>query len=208
MNRMNFPLPPKTWPDIFSSRSNCNTRLARSWFGNPTTPGPPMAKINEIFWSAQGEGLNLGISSIFIRMAGCSLRCPYCDTRGAWLAGSEMSAAGIAAAVDELQAATPGARLVISGGEPLEQDLAGTGEDSAPQTLFSGRGNERPAFSGPAVRLVDGRAQGCRRIPCASAALGAHQRDQAAGHAGPGHAVLKKIRRAKPGADHTPARAP
>ena len=82
-----------------------------------------MAKINEIFWSAQGEGLNLGISSIFIRMAGCSLRCPYCDTRGAWLAGSEMSAAGIAAAVDELQAATPGARLVISGGEPLEQDL-------------------------------------------------------------------------------------
>jgi organic radical activating enzyme len=82
-----------------------------------------MAKINEIFWSAQGEGLNLGTSSIFIRMAGCSLRCPYCDTRGAWLDGSEMSAAGIAAAVDELQVATPGARLVISGGEPLEQDL-------------------------------------------------------------------------------------
>lgn len=86
-------------------------------------PGPLMPKINEIFWSAQGEGLNSGVSSIFIRMAGCSLRCPYCDSRGAWRQGSEMSAAEIAAAVSALQAACPGSRLVISGGEPLEQDL-------------------------------------------------------------------------------------
>jgi len=86
-------------------------------------PGPPMAKISEIFWSAQGEGLNNGVSSIFIRMAGCSLRCPYCDTRGAWLGGRDMSEAEIEAAVDLLQVSYPGARLVISGGEPLEQDL-------------------------------------------------------------------------------------
>ena len=84
-----------------------------------------MPKINEIFWSAQGEGLNSGVSSIFIRLAGCSLRCSYCDTRGAWRGGREMSPAEIAAAVAVLQAATPGARLVLTGGEPLEQELKG-----------------------------------------------------------------------------------
>jgi 7-carboxy-7-deazaguanine synthase len=84
---------------------------------------PLMPKINDIFWSAQGEGLNSGVSSIFIRLAGCSLRCPYCDTRGAWSGGREMAPAEIAAAVAALQAATPGARLVLTGGEPLEQDL-------------------------------------------------------------------------------------
>jgi len=82
-----------------------------------------MPKINKIFWSAQGEGLNSGVSSIFIRLAGCSLRCPYCDTRGAWRGGREMAPAEIAVAVAALQAACPGARLVITGGEPLEQDL-------------------------------------------------------------------------------------
>lgn len=86
-------------------------------------PVPLMPKINEIFWSAQGEGLNSGISSIFIRLAGCSLRCPYCDTRGAWRQGRGMSAPEIATAVAALQTATPAARLVVTGGEPLEQDL-------------------------------------------------------------------------------------
>jgi len=86
-------------------------------------PVPLMPKINDIFWSAQGEGLNCGTSSIFIRLAGCSLRCPYCDTRAAWRGGREMSPLQVAAAVDELLAVTPGARLVITGGEPLEQDL-------------------------------------------------------------------------------------
>ncbi|HSQ34703.1 MAG TPA: 7-carboxy-7-deazaguanine synthase QueE [Candidatus Binatia bacterium] len=82
-----------------------------------------MAKINDIFWSAQGEGLNSGTSSIFIRLAGCSLRCPYCDTRGAWSRGREMGTAAIAAAVDALRASYPRSRLVFTGGEPLEQDL-------------------------------------------------------------------------------------
>ena len=87
------------------------------------TPVPLMPKINEIFWSAQGEGLNSGLSAIFIRLAGCSLRCPYCDTRCAWSRGREMSTDEIAAAVAVLQTSTPGARLVLTGGEPLEQDL-------------------------------------------------------------------------------------
>ena len=86
-------------------------------------PGPHMLKINDIFWSLHGEGLHAGTPAVFIRLSGCSLRCPYCDTRGAWNGGREMAPLQIAAAVDELQAVTPGARLVITGGEPLEQDL-------------------------------------------------------------------------------------
>jgi 7-carboxy-7-deazaguanine synthase len=86
-------------------------------------PVPHMPKINDIFWSAQGEGLNCGVSSIFIRLAGCSLRCPYCDTRAAWSGGRAMSAAQVAAAVAAMPAAAPGTHLVITGGEPLEQDL-------------------------------------------------------------------------------------
>jgi organic radical activating enzyme len=84
-----------------------------------------MLKINEIFWSAQGEGVHSGASAIFVRLAGCSLRCPYCDTRDSWEQGTPMSAAAVAAAIDKLKAAYPQARLVITGGEPLEQDLGG-----------------------------------------------------------------------------------
>ena len=82
-----------------------------------------MPKINEIFWSAQGEGVTSGVSAIFIRLAGCSLRCPYCDTRGAWTRGREMGTDAIASAVNALKADYPGARLVVTGGEPLEQEL-------------------------------------------------------------------------------------
>ncbi|MDR0754555.1 MAG: 7-carboxy-7-deazaguanine synthase QueE [Prevotellaceae bacterium] len=38
-------------------------------------------KINEIFYSLQGEGANAGMPAIFIRFAGCNLKCDFCDTR-------------------------------------------------------------------------------------------------------------------------------
>lgn len=37
-------------------------------------------KINEIFYSIQGEGLNTGTPAVFIRFSGCNLKCPFCDT--------------------------------------------------------------------------------------------------------------------------------
>ena len=39
-----------------------------------------MRKINEIFYSLQGEGHHSGYPSVFIRFSGCNLRCPFCDT--------------------------------------------------------------------------------------------------------------------------------
>jgi len=82
-----------------------------------------MLKINSIFRSLQGEGLRAGTPAIFVRLSGCSLRCPYCDTRAAWPAGRSLSAARIAAAVAVLKDSAPQSRLVITGGEPLQQDL-------------------------------------------------------------------------------------
>jgi organic radical activating enzyme len=40
-------------------------------------------KINEIFYSIQGEGFNVGMPAVFIRFSGCNLKCSYCDTKHA-----------------------------------------------------------------------------------------------------------------------------
>ncbi len=58
-----------------------------------------MPRINEIFWSAQGEGLRSGVPSVFVRLAGCTLGCPYCDTRRAWERGRERTVEDVVAAV-------------------------------------------------------------------------------------------------------------
>ena len=40
-----------------------------------------MRRINEIFYSLQGEGYHTGIPAVFVRFSGCNLRCPFCDTQ-------------------------------------------------------------------------------------------------------------------------------
>ena len=72
-------------------------------------------KVNEIFYSLQGEGANTGTPAIFIRFSGCNLRCPFCDTDFA--AFTEMTADEIAAAT----AAYPAELVVLTGGEPSLQ---------------------------------------------------------------------------------------
>ena len=86
-------------------------------------PALPTLKISEIFWSAQGEGARVGTPSIFIRLAGCTLRCPYCDTRTAWDKGKRLTINPIMKRVANLASSYPASQVVISGGEPLEQDL-------------------------------------------------------------------------------------
>lgn len=74
--------------------------------------------VNEIFYSIQGESLYNGLPCVFVRLAGCNLRCSYCDTRYAYEKGSKMEL------VEILQkTATYHCPLIeITGGEPLLQD--------------------------------------------------------------------------------------
>lgn len=69
-------------------------------------------KINEIFYSLQGEGFHAGTPSVFVRFSGCNLRCPFCDTRHE--SGEELSISEIAQAVT----AFPACHVVLTGGEP------------------------------------------------------------------------------------------
>lgn len=69
-------------------------------------------KVNEIFYSLQGEGFFAGTPAVFIRLSGCNLRCPFCDTQHT--EGEEISEAEIAAKAAEF----PARHVVITGGEP------------------------------------------------------------------------------------------
>ena len=77
-----------------------------------------MYKVNEIFYTLQGEGAHSGIPAVFVRFSGCNLRCPWCDTEFAQY--TEMSAEQIVAEMQELYD-TPNERrkmCVLTGGEP------------------------------------------------------------------------------------------
>jgi 7-carboxy-7-deazaguanine synthase len=73
--------------------------------------------INEIFYSLQGEGLLAGVPSIFIRLAGCPLRCKWCDTKYA-LSGTAGQQYSITEITRQLQS-RPCNNIVITGGEPM-----------------------------------------------------------------------------------------
>ena len=74
-------------------------------------------RINEIFFSLQGETATVGLPTVFVRLTGCPLRCVYCDTEYAFHKGSVKQLDEI---VDEV--ASYGAHHVtVTGGEPLAQ---------------------------------------------------------------------------------------
>jgi len=75
-------------------------------------------KINEIFYSLQGEGKWAGLPNIFIRTTGCNLRCSYCDTKYAYHSGEEMNIDTILNLISKY----PCNYICITGGEPLLQN--------------------------------------------------------------------------------------
>lgn len=79
-----------------------------------------MLKVNEIFYSIQGEGARAGLPCVFIRLTYCNLRCSYCDTEYAFYEGSEFS---IEQLIEETGKYNCGL-VEITGGEPLMQNDA------------------------------------------------------------------------------------
>lgn len=74
-------------------------------------------KVNEIFFSIQGESTYAGRACAFVRLTGCNLRCSYCDTRHAYEEGEERTIEQVVDAV----AAYPTRLVEVTGGEPLLQ---------------------------------------------------------------------------------------
>ena len=74
-------------------------------------------KINEIYYSIQGESSYMGKPCIFIRLTYCNLRCSYCDSEYTFHDGNDMSIDEI---VDEIKK-YPCKLVEVTGGEPLFQ---------------------------------------------------------------------------------------
>jgi len=99
--------------------------------------------VNEIFATMQGEGAYTGTPSVFVRLQGCPVGCPWCDTKHTWPVDAgdqipaaemlekiadaptwaEMSSADIVAAIRAASASPEPGHVVITGGEPALYDL-------------------------------------------------------------------------------------
>jgi 7-carboxy-7-deazaguanine synthase len=73
--------------------------------------------INEVFYDIEGEGKYQGYATLFIRLAGCGLRCKWCYTKYAYNKGGELGIGKLLGIVKR----SPYKYINITGGEPLEQ---------------------------------------------------------------------------------------
>ncbi len=81
-----------------------------------------MKKINEIFYSLQGEGFHTGTAAIFIRFSGCNLKCDFCDTLHE--SGEFLSDEEILQRISSFQSK----HIVLTGGEPslwIDEEFVG-----------------------------------------------------------------------------------
>ena len=74
-----------------------------------------MLKINEIFYSIQGETSYVGNPTVFVRTTGCNLRCTYCDTKYSYYEGDNQSLEQIITEIEKHKTQY----VCITGGEPL-----------------------------------------------------------------------------------------
>ncbi len=81
-------------------------------------------QITECFTSIQGEGIHQGVPSHFIRLHGCSMKCPWCDSKYSWNEYTTYTYNDILELFELLKKSYWNVtNLVITGGEPFEQDI-------------------------------------------------------------------------------------
>lgn len=77
----------------------------------------PTLRINEIFYSIQGESSRIGRPTVFVRLTGCPMRCSYCDTAYAFHAGQQQEIDEIIQEIKKFDSNY----VTVTGGEPLAQ---------------------------------------------------------------------------------------
>lgn len=77
----------------------------------------PTLRVNEIFYSIQGESSRVGIPTVFIRLTGCPMRCTYCDTSYAFHNGQQKNIDEIIHEIKQFDTNY----ITLTGGEPLAQ---------------------------------------------------------------------------------------
>lgn len=77
--------------------------------------------INEIFFSLQGEGFHAGRAAVFIRLSGCNLQCPWCDTDH--FNADELTTKEIVKIISYYISYKENVLIVITGGEPTIYNL-------------------------------------------------------------------------------------
>lgn len=80
-------------------------------------PPEERLKVNEIFYSLQGESTRAGLPCVLIRLTGCHLRCRWCDSEHSFYEGDWLSRAEVL----ERVAAFECPMVELTGGEPLLQ---------------------------------------------------------------------------------------
>lgn len=98
-----------------ATASKSETEFSRP--GPANAAGSARLRVNEIFYSLQGESRTVGLPTVFVRLSGCPLRCGYCDTKYAFHGGAWMSLEEISARVAQHQPRY----VTVTGGEPLAQ---------------------------------------------------------------------------------------
>jgi 7-carboxy-7-deazaguanine synthase len=109
--------PENTSVPSYDSKDELLSPLSQSTTLFDYTPAMATVTVFETFTSIQGESSFAGLPCYFIRLAGCNLRCRYCDTPQAYGGGKERFVAEL---VDAWRA-SPAAIVEITGGEPLLQ---------------------------------------------------------------------------------------
>ena len=102
-------------------------------------------RVNEIFYSIQGEGAHTGTPCVFIRLSGCNLKCPFCDTD--FKDYKEMDEYEIVDAVCELSDKCN--NVVITGGEPTIVDttsLIDLLQENGYYVAMESNGTRKPPF--------------------------------------------------------------
>lgn len=131
----------------------------------PTSSTGPRLKINEIFYSLQGESTRVGRPCVLVRLTGCQMRCVWCDSTYSFYEGNWMGLDAVLAAVATYQCPL----VEVTGGEPLLQPacrpLLSALCDAGYEVLLETGGGMSIAGVDPRVRrIVDVKAPGSGEV--------------------------------------------